>query len=266
MGLAGACLTACVFHAPPPLPEELAAAKAEEEARKAHVRAGTPDAAGGAGQAPVYLPGEEPEIGMTDEELRAYATAQGDPEAGDFTLDEALADLPGTGPLWARMHMADGTQLDCELFPQQAPRTVANFVGLARGLRPFRGNGGGWEKKPYYDGTGFHRVIEGFMIQGGDPTGVGTGNTGYVIADELDDSLRHDRAGVLSMANRGPATGSAQFFITLAPVPHLDGKHTIFGRCTDATVKLAERIATTGGPDDRPKTPQTITRLEIIRG
>jgi peptidyl-prolyl cis-trans isomerase A (cyclophilin A) len=254
-----------VFTPPPPLPEELAAAKAEEDARKARVKAGAPDAVGGGTEAPVYRPGEEPEVGMTDEELRAYATAQGDPELGDFTLDEALADLPGTGPLWARMHMAGG-DLECELFPQQAPRTVANFVGLARGLRPFRDQDGSWAKRPYYDGTGFHRVIEGFMIQGGDPTGIGTGNTGYVIADEFDESLRHEKAGVLSMANRGPATGSAQFFITLGPVPHLDGKHTIFGRCTDASVTLAERIASTGGPDDRPKTPQTIERLEIIRG
>ncbi len=261
---AALALSACVFTPPPPLPEELAAQKAAEEERLARVRAGTPEKAGG-GEAPTFMPGDEPEIGMTDEEIKAYATAQGDPEAGDFTLDEALAGLPGQGPLWARFEMDQGT-LECELFAQQAPRTVANFVGLARGLRPFRDQDGSWAKRPYYDGTGFHRVIEGFMIQGGDPSGTGTGNTGYVIPDEFDDNLRHDRAGVLSMANRGAGTGSAQFFITLAPVPHLDAKHTIFGRCTDASVAIAERIATTGGPDDRPRTPATIHKLEIVRG
>ena len=262
-----AVLAGCVFTPPPPLPEEIAAKEAEEAERRARLAAGKPDggaATGAGGEAPIFAPGDEPEIGMSDEEIRAFATAQGDPQGGDFTLDEALAGLPGKGALWVHMMLANGT-IECELFPQQTPRTVANFVGLARGLRPFREESGAWVTRPYYDGTGFHRVIEGFMIQGGDPTGTGTGNTGYVIPDEFDGALRHDRPGMLSMANRGAGTGSAQFFITLGPTPHLDDKHTIFGRCTDASISVAERIAASGGADDRPRTPQTIEHVEIVR-
>ncbi len=256
---------ACVFVPPPPLPEEIAAKQAEEKARLERLRAGKADAKAGDGnEGPRFVAGDEPEIGMSEDEVRQYATAQGDPEHGDFTLEEALAGLPGTGALWVRMHLEAGT-IECELLPEHAPRTVANFVGLARGKRPFRDADGAWVTRPYYDGTGFHRVIEGFMIQGGDPTGTGTGNTGYVIVDEFSPVLRHDRPGMLSMANRGLTTGSSQFFVTLAPTPHLDDRHTIFGRCTDASVGVAERIAETGGPDDRPRTPQTITKMEIVR-
>jgi peptidyl-prolyl cis-trans isomerase A (cyclophilin A) len=106
-------------------------------------------------------------------------------------------------------------------------------------------------------------VIPGFMIQGGDPTGTGRGNAGYVIPDEFSPAVRHDRAGMLSMANRGPGTGSAQFFITLGPTEHLDDKHTIFGRCTEETVKLAESIAATRGPGDRPMDPQIVDAMLI---
>lgn len=265
-----------MFTPPPPLPEELAAQRAEEAARSASVHAGeaaTPeavaeeggDAAGGSEDSPRFAPGDEPELGMSLEDMKAYATAQGDPEGGDFTLDEALAGLEGEGELWVRMEMKEGA-LECRLLPEQAPRTVANFVGLARGTRasqdPVTRD---WVRKPYYDGTAFHRVIEGFMIQAGDPTGTGRGNAGYVIPDELTPELRHDAAGMLSMANRGPGTGSSQFFITLAPTPHLDDKHTIFGRCTEDTIVLAETIAATGGPDDRPTQPQVIERVVIDR-
>lgn len=217
----------------------------------------------GGEEGPRFASGDEPELGMSDEELREYAKAQGDPEAGDFTLEEALAGIePRTGKLWATISTVSGV-LECELFPAAAPRTVANFVGLARGLRATRGADGNWSTAPYFDNTGFHRVIEGFMIQGGDPTGTGTGNTGYVLPDEFGEGLFHDHPGMLSMANRGPTTGSAQFFVTLAPTPHLDGKHSIFGRCTDASVAVAEKIAATGGADDRPTVPQTISKVDI---
>ena len=104
-----------------------------------------------------------------------------------------------------------------ELAEDDAPNTVANFISLA--------------EKGYYDGLKFHRVIADFMIQGGDPTGTGSGGPGYVIADEFSPRLKHDR-GVISMANAGPNTGGSQFFITHAPQPHLDGKHAVFGRVT----------------------------------
>ena len=117
-----------------------------------------------------------------------------------------------------------------ELFADRAPRTVENFVNLARA--------------GFYDGTTFHRVIGGFMAQGGDPTGTGTGGPGYQFADEFHPSLRHDRAGVLSMANAGPGTNGSQFFITYGPTPHLDDRHSVFGRVTggmDVLNSLRER-------------------------
>jgi cyclophilin family peptidyl-prolyl cis-trans isomerase len=109
-------------------------------------------------------------------------------------------------------------EIVCELHAEQAPLTVENFVNLAR--------------TGFYDGTTFHRVIGGFMAQGGDPTGTGRGGPGYQFGDEFSPALRHDSAGTLSMANAGPATNGSQFFLTLGPTPHLDGKHTVFGRVT----------------------------------
>jgi cyclophilin family peptidyl-prolyl cis-trans isomerase len=106
-----------------------------------------------------------------------------------------------------------------ELYGDRVPRTVENFVNLARA--------------GFYDGTTFHRVINGFMAQGGDPTGTGTGGPGYEFADEFDPSLRHDSAGILSMANAGPGTNGSQFFITHGPTPHLDNRHSVFGKVTD---------------------------------
>ena len=106
-----------------------------------------------------------------------------------------------------------------ELFADRAPRTVENFVNLAR--------------SGFYDGTTFHRVIGGFMAQGGDPTGTGTGGPGYQFADEFHPSLRHDGPGILSMANAGPGTNGSQFFITYGPTPHLDGKHSVFGKVVE---------------------------------
>jgi cyclophilin family peptidyl-prolyl cis-trans isomerase len=117
-----------------------------------------------------------------------------------------------------------------ELYADKAPRTVNNFVFLAR--------------EGFYDGVTFHRVIGGFMAQGGDPTGTGSGGPGYKFADEFDKSLRHDGAGVLSMANSGPGTNGSQFFITHRDTPHLDGKHTVFGRVTeglDVVLAIPER-------------------------
>jgi len=117
-----------------------------------------------------------------------------------------------------------------ELYADRAPLTVENFVNLARA--------------GFYDGTTFHRVISGFMAQGGDPTGTGTGGPGYQFGDEFDSTLRHDAPGVLSMANAGPGTNGSQFFITHGPTPHLDDRHSVFGRVTeglDVLQSLRER-------------------------
>ena len=116
--------------------------------------------------------------------------------------------------LVAVMETNKGT-IRLDLYPEETPVTVANFVNLAQ--------------RGFYDGLSFHRVIDDFMVQGGCPQGTGTGGPGYQFEDEFDDSLRHDRAGILSMANAGPNTNGSQFFITHGPTPHLDGKHSVFG-------------------------------------
>ena len=134
---------------------------------------------------------------------------EGDPDHGNFTLAEALKGIPGpaAGPLQAVIDTSKG-KLTCELFDKQAPVTVANFVGLATGKRAWLDpKTQKWvQKKPFYDGLIFHRVIPGFMIQGGDPLGVGTGNPGYRFQDEIVPELKFDKPGLLAMANAGPAT------------------------------------------------------------
>ena len=265
--LTGLGAVSCVFTPPPPLPEELA-----EGGDPSAPGSNAPDANGAAGveqpagQA-VFEKGEPPVVGMTEAEMQAYATAQGDPKRGVFTLDEAVGDLGGEGPLWAVIEMPAG-RIECELFEKQAPKTVANFAGLARGKRPFKDpDADAWITKPYYDGTLFHRAIAGFMIQGGDPLGTGQGGPGYVIPDEFIPGLSHDRAGRLSMANRGAGTGGGQFFVTLGPTLHLDGVHTIFGQCTEPSIAVAEALAASAGPNDRPQpeTNATVTKLTIER-
>ena len=114
-----------------------------------------------------------------------------------------------------------------QLFYNKTPLTVSNFVGLSEGTHPMLADS--LKGKPYYNGTVFHRVINNFMIQGGDPTATGSGSPGFKFGDEFDSSLNHDKAGTLSMANSGPATNGSQFFITDAPTPHLDNKHSVFG-------------------------------------
>jgi peptidyl-prolyl cis-trans isomerase A (cyclophilin A) len=191
-----------------------------------------------------------------------------DPEEGEFTLEEAVEGLPIDGSLVAEIGTDMGTLL-CDLYARRAPNTVANFVGLARGLRPWwDARAGEWRREPYYRGLTFHRVIPGFLIQGGDYLGDGTGTVGYTIDDEMHDTLAHDRAGQLAMANRdGPNTAGAQFFITDGPAPQLDGEgYTVFGQCRPTHV-VSQIARVPQNPDEghQPLTPVRIRRLLIRR-
>jgi peptidyl-prolyl cis-trans isomerase A (cyclophilin A) len=152
------------------------------------------------------------------------------------------------------------------LFPDHAPKTVDNFVGLATGRKPYtQPNAAGTNSGPFYDGSVFHRVISGFMLQGGDPTGTGRGGPGYQFADEFHPELKFDRPYLLAMANAGPGTNGSQFFITVGPTPHLNRKHTIFGEVADAESRaVVDSIATTRtGAGDRPTEDVVIQSVEV---
>lgn len=154
------------------------------------------------------------------------------------------------------------------LFEQETPLTVANFVGLAEGTREFTDpRTGKRATRPFYNGLVFHRVIDGFMVQGGDPLGTGTGGPGYTFKDEFHPKLRHDKPGVLSMANAGPSTNGSQFFITLAATPWLDNRHSVFGEVVEG-MDVVRRIGNTptSKPGDRPIKPITVESIEIRRG
>ena len=159
-------------------------------------------------------------------------------------------------------------RLTCKLYDKQAPATVANFIGLAEGTKDWTDPVSlkKMHKQRFYDGTTFHRVIPGFMIQGGDRAGNGTGDPGYFFEDEFDPTLTFDEPGRLAMANSGPSTNGSQFFITEDPVPQLNGKHTIFGQCDAHSVLLVASMARVArDPNDKPTTPVVINHVTVVR-
>ncbi|HEY3928289.1 MAG TPA: peptidylprolyl isomerase [Candidatus Koribacter sp.] len=180
----------------------------------------------------------------------------------DITPDIA-ADFQGTleQPV-ATLTTSAGT-FRCVLFKKEAPMTVENFIGLANGSKDWTDPATSNKRHhvSLYNGTIFHRVIPGFMIQGGDPMGTGNGDPGYSFKDEFSDDLLFDRPGRLAMANSGPNTNGSQFFITEVPTPHLDGKHTIFGQCDN--VSLVQQIAREprNQSNDRPVDPVRIEKI-----
>jgi peptidyl-prolyl cis-trans isomerase A (cyclophilin A) len=170
------------------------------------------------------------------------------------------------GPVYATLKTNMG-DIVIQLFDDKAPKTVANFVGLASGTKEWLDPKTGEKvKRPLYNGTIFHRVIPGFMIQGGDPLGNGRGGPGYTFEDEFHPDLRHSKAGILSMANAGPNTNGSQFFITHQATPNLDGRHSVFGE----VVKGQEVVMAIGNvsrdPRDRPIKDVVLKEIIITRG
>ncbi len=176
----------------------------------------------------------------------------------------ASATFPAMAKPYAVFHTSKG-EFVVELLPEKAPKTVENFIGLATGKKDWQhpGTKEVMKGKPLYDGTVFHRTIDGFMIQGGDPLGTGTGGPGYTFEDEFSD-LVFDQPGYLAMANRGPNTNGSQFFITVAPTPHLNRRHTIFGKVVkgmDVVIAISKLPSQPG--TGRALTPVKLERVEI---
>jgi peptidyl-prolyl cis-trans isomerase A (cyclophilin A) len=182
----------------------------------------------------------------------------------DRPPERAVAGWITVSNLYATLHTNRG-DIKIELLPNHAPKTVNNFVGLAKGTAKYTTkNASGETTGPFYDGAIFHRVISGFMIQGGDPTGTGRGGPGYTFADEFHPELAFNKPYLLAMANAGPGTNGSQFFITVGRTPHLNRKHTIFGEVADQESRsVVDKIATTPTRGDRPDKNIVIERVTV---
>lgn len=176
------------------------------------------------------------------------------------------AEREAKGPLYATLKTSMG-DIVIQLFEDKAPATVGNFTALASGTKEWTDPKSGEKvKRPLYNGTIFHRVIPGFMIQGGDPLGNGTGGPGYRFPDEFHPELKHTKAGIVSMANAGPNTNGSQFFITHRATPWLDGRHSVFGEVVKGQ-SVIDAIAKVGRDSrDRPLKDVVIEKIVISRG
>ena len=201
--------------------------------------------------------------GQNAQKPAGQAAAQSLPESPE---SQAHASPEPTGPLV--VFDTSMGRVTCKLFTKEAPQTTANFIGLAEGTKDWTDPATHQKVhgKPLYNGTTFHRVIPGFMIQGGDPLGNGQGDPGYYINDEFDPGLNFDLPGRLAMANSGPNTDGSQFFITTVPYPSLDQHYTIFGQCDAHSVLVAQSIADVErDAHDKPLDPVTIRKVTIVR-
>ncbi len=176
---------------------------------------------------------------------------------GLFSMDK-----PG---LYMEFKTNEGNFL-CELYYKEVPLMVANIAGLTEGTRSFIDpKSGNAVKRPFYNGLIFHRVIDGFMIQGGDPLGSGRGGPGYALIDQISKTLKHDSEGILSMANAGPDTNGSQFFITLAPTPHLNGRHAVFGKVVEGMDVVRKIGKVKKDRSDRPVNDIVMKEVKILR-
>ncbi len=243
------CAAGCAEHhsaAPKPAPAQSASSASSEESPPA--------------KAPVKAPAAPAPATAAEKTSPSVDAPPAHVSAPSITAHEMI---PGQGRLMATFQTSMGT-IEVELLEDDAPLTVANFVGLATGKHWFRDRDGKPARRPFYDGTIFHRVIPRFMIQGGDPLGTGVGGPGYTFRDEKQ-SLVFDRPGLLAMANSGPNTNGSQFFLTEVPTPHLNGHYTIFGRVIDGedVIKAIARVPV--GPGNRPLQPVTLEHVLIHR-
>jgi peptidyl-prolyl cis-trans isomerase A (cyclophilin A) len=183
--------------------------------------------------------------------------------AGTIALGaEELKQPPGT---YVVFHTTKG-KIVCRLFTEKAPRTTENFIGLVEGTKEWVDPKTGERvKRPFYSGLIFHRVIPGFMIQGGCPLGTGVGGPGYTFPDEFNPDLKHNKPGILSMANAGPNTNGSQFFITVAPTPHLNGRHSVFGEVVEGMDVVNQIANVPRDQRDRPLKDVVMTKVEIVR-
>ena len=202
------------------------------------------------------------------------ASAAGAPARAIASQNQEVPDAPQATPEATTVPNGPFVLMDtsmgritCQFYQKQAPNAVANFIGLAKGTKDWTDPATKRVEhhKPYYDGTIFHRVIPQFMIQGGDPTGTGMGDPGYIFDDEVDPALNFDRPGRLAMANSGPNTNGSQFFITEQAADFLDQHYTVFGQCDDASVEVEKAIARVPrDSSDRPLTPVVLKRVMIF--
>jgi peptidyl-prolyl cis-trans isomerase A (cyclophilin A) len=204
-----------------------------------------------------------PALSLAQTNTQAPATKPAD-EVPDAPQATAAALTHPNGPTVV-MDTSMG-RITCQFFQQQAPNAVANFIALAQGTKEWTDPATKKKShKPYFDGTTFHRVIPGFMIQGGDPTGTGMGDPGYSFNDEFDPNLNFDRPGRLAMANSGPNTNGSQFFITEQGYESLNQHYTLFGQCDDSSVEVVKTIARVQrDPNDKPLTPVVLTKMTIV--